>query len=176
MNTLVISAFGLDASADIMNTDPFEEMVTNAQVYKNVVVSNTLIANAISSMMRLIQGAGGSSLKNCQSAAFKALAALVVSANNQPSRRRSLLSFSPLLDLTHVAVISELAENTVSQAKTDGALSSSVSVSSSIEAVSNVMANSGSIVTESAENVVDSGSSITFLNTVAATVKVMQKP
>ena len=176
-NTLVISAFGLDTSADIMNSDPFEEMVTNAQVYKNVVVSNTLIANAISSMMRLIQGAGGSSLKNSQSAAFKALATLVVSANNQPSRRRSLLSFSPLLDLTHVAVISELAENTVSQAKTDGALSSSASVStSSIEAVSNATANSGSIVTESAENVVDSSSSSTFLNTVAATVKVMQKP
>ena len=145
-NTLVISAFGLDTFADIMNTDPFEEMVTNAQVYKNVVVSNTLIANAISSMMRLIQGAGGSSLKNSQSSAFKALAMMVVSANNRPSRRRSLLTFSPLLNLTNVAVISELAENTVSQAKTDGALSSSASVStSSIEAVSNATANSGSI-------------------------------
>ena len=60
-----------------------------------------------------------------------------------------------------------------SQAKTDGALSSSVSVSSSIEAVSNVMANSGSIVTEAAENIVYSGGSSAFLNTVAATVKVM---
>ena len=47
VNTLVISAFGLDASADIMNTDPFEEMFTNTQVYKNVIVVNTLIANAI---------------------------------------------------------------------------------------------------------------------------------
>ena len=176
-NSMVISAFGLDVSVDILNTDPFEEMVTNAQVYKNVVVSNTLIANAISSMMRLIQGAGGSSLKNSQSAAFKALAALVVSVNNQPSRRRSLLSFSPLLDLTNLAVISELAENTVSQAKTDGALSSSASVSTAaIEAVSNATANSGSIVTQAAENVVDSSSPSTFLNTVAATVKVMQKP
>ena len=36
--------------------------------------------------------------------------------------------------------------------------------------------NSGSIVIEAAENVVDSSSSSTFLNTVAATVKVMQKP
>jgi len=176
-NTLVISAFGLDTFADIMNSDPFEEMVTNAQVYKNVVVSNTLIANAISSMMRLLQGAGGSSLKNSQSSALKALAMMVVSANNRPSRRRSLLTFSPLLNLTNVAVISELAENTVSQAKTDGALSSSASVStSSIEAVSSATANSGSIVTEAAENVVDSSSSSTFLNTVAATVKVMQKP
>ena len=176
-NFMVISAFGLDVSVDILNTDPFEEMVTNAQVYKNVVVSNTLIANAISSMMRLIQGAGGSSLKNSQSSAFKALATMVVSANNRPSRRRSLLTFSPLLNLTNVAVISELAENTVSLAKTDGALSSSASVSSSsIEAVSNATANSGSIVTKAAENVVDSGSSSTFLNTVAATIKVMQKP
>ena len=176
-NTLVVSAFGLDASADIMNTDPFEEMVTNAQVYKNVIVVNTLIANAISSMMRLLQGAGGSSMKNSQSAAFNVLATMVVSANNQSSRRRSLLTFSPLLDLTNVAVISELAEYTVSQAKTDGALSSSASVSSSsIEAVSNATANSGSIVIEAAENVVDSSSSSTFLNTVAATVKVMQKP
>ena len=56
-----------DVSADILNTDPFEGMVTNAQVYKNAVVANTLIANAISSMMRLLQGAGGSSLKNSQS-------------------------------------------------------------------------------------------------------------
>ena len=176
-NTLVVSAFGLDASADIMNTDPFEEMVTNAQVYKNAIVVNTLIANAISSMMRLLQGAGGSSMKNSQSAAFNVLATMVVSANNQSSRRRSLLTFSPLLDLTYVAVISELAEYTVSQAKTDGALSSSASVSSSsIEAVSNATANSGSIVTKAAENVVDSGSSSTFLNTVAATIKVMQKP
>ena len=176
MNTLVISAFCLDASADIMNTDPFEEMFTNTQVYKNVIVVNTLIANAISSMMRLIQGAGGSSMKNSQSAAFKTLATMVVSANNQSSPRRLLLSFSPLLDLTNVTVVSELVENTVSQAKTDGALSSSVSVSSSIEAVSNVMANSGSIVTEAAENIVYSGGSSAFLNTVAATVKVMQKP
>ena len=38
------------------------------------------------------------------------------------------------------------------------------------------MANSGSIVTEAAENIVYSGGSSTFLNTVAATVKVMQKP
>jgi len=174
---MVISAFGLGVSVDILNTDPFEEMVTNAQVYKNVVVSNTLIANAISSMMRLIQGAGGSSLKNSQSSAFKARATMVVSANNRPSRRRSLLTFSPLLNLTSVTVVSELAENTVSQAQTDGALSSSASVSSSsIEAVSNATANSGSIVTKAAENVVDSGSSSTFLNTVAATVKVMQKP
>ena len=176
-NTLVISAFGLDTFADIMNSDPFEEMVTNAQVYKNVVVSNTLIANAISSMMRLLQGAGGSSLKNSQSSAFKALATMVVSANNRPSRRRSLLTLSPLLNLTNVAVISELAEYTVSQAKTDGALSSSASVSSSsIEAVSNTMANSGSILTKAADNAVDSGTLSTFLNTVAATVKVMQKP
>ena len=152
-------------------------MVTNAQVYKNVVVSNTLIANAISSMMRLIQGAGGSSLKNSQRAAFKALATMVVSANNQSSQRRSLLSFSPLLDLTNISVVSELAENTVSQAKTDGALSLSASVSSSsIEAVSKAIANSGSIVTEAAKDLVDLGGLSTFLNTVAATVKVMQKP
>jgi len=176
-NSMVVSAFGLDASVDILNTDPFEGMITNAQVYKNTVVANTLIANAISSMMRLIQGAGGSSLKNSQSSAFKALATLVVSANNRPSRRRSLLTFAPLLDLTNVTVVSELAENTVSQAKTDGALSSSASVSpSSIEAVSNATANSGSIISEAAENVSDSGGSSTFLNTIAATVKVMQKP
>jgi hypothetical protein len=176
-NSMVVSAFGLDASVDILNTDPFEGMITNAQVYKNTVVANTLIANAISSMMRLIQGAGGSSLKNSQSSAFKALATLVVSANNRPSRRRSLLTSAPLLDLTNVTVVSELAENTVSQAKTDGALSSSASVSpSSIEAVSNATANSGSIISEAAENVSDSGGSSTFLNTIAATVKVMQKP
>ena len=35
------------------------------------------------------------------------------------------------------------------------------------------MANSGSIVTEAAENIVYSGGSSAFLNTVAATVKVM---
>jgi len=152
-------------------------MYANAQVYRNVIVVNSLIANVVSSITRFIQGAGGPSLKDSQSSAFKALATMVVSANNQSSRRRSLLTFSPSLDLTNVAVLSEFIENTVSQAKTDGALSSSASVSpSSIEAVSNATANSGSIISEAAENVSDSGGSSTFLNTIAATVKVMQKP
>jgi len=175
--TLVVSAFDLDASVDILNTDPYEEMYTNAQVYKSVIVVNSLIANAISSMIRFIQGAGGPSVKDSQSSAFKALATMVVSANNQSSSRRALLAFYPSLDLTNVAVLSELIENTVSQAKTDGALSSSASVaSSSIEAVSNAMVNSGSVITKAAEKLVDSGGLSTFLTTVVATVKVMQKP
>ena len=178
-NDMVVSAFGLDVSVDILNADPFEEMVTNAQVYKNVVVSNALIANAISSMMRLIQGAGGSSLVASQRAAFKSLATMVVSAstNNKLTRRRKILSSSsPLLDLTNVATVTELAQSAVLEAQTSGALSAAASVStSSIETVSVASANSGSILTRAAESLVDTSSSNSFLNTVAATVKVMQK-